>query len=99
MSKKLVIELSDETFAYLEMIATGLQIEENGKVESEWDGYSKDKNDFSPAVRQLLVSVADSMADGVRRSGSWERQVVDQLTGWQGTYNEGLLADCIKSNK
>ncbi|MGR5116982.1 hypothetical protein [Photobacterium damselae] len=96
MGRKLQIELSDETFAYLEMLAFGLELEENNEVKEDWEGFNKQKNDFSPAVRSLLVDIADSIATGVSRPGSWERQVVDQLTGWNGTYNKAMLADCIK---
>ena len=98
MSKKITIELDEQTFAYLEMLAYGLEIENSGKVDNDWKGFNKAKNDFSPAIRDLLVDVAGSMADGVRRSGSWERGVVDQLTGWNGTYNKGMVSDCIKKN-
>ncbi|BAX56129.1 hypothetical protein PDPUS_4_00001 (plasmid) [Photobacterium damselae subsp. piscicida] len=96
MTRKLQIELSDETFAYLEMLAFGLEIEANGEVEETWKGFNIEKNDFSPAVRSLLVDIAGSIATGVRRPGSWERGVVDSLTGWQGTYNEGMLSELIK---
>ncbi|HFQ5347197.1 TPA: hypothetical protein ACGUPP_004310 [Vibrio vulnificus] len=99
MTRKLQIELSDETFAYLEMLAFGLELERSGKDDlSDWKGFDKHKNDFAPAVRELLQEMADSMAAGVRRPGSWERGVVDSLTGWQGTYNKGMLAECIKED-
>ncbi len=98
MSRKLQIELSDETFAYLEMLAFGLEVERSEKDDlGDWKGFDKQKNDFGPAVRELLQEIAGSVATGVRRSGSWERSVVDSLTGWQGTYNRGMLADCIKN--
>ena len=96
MSRKLQIELSDETFAYLEMLAFGLELEANGTVDEDWKGFNKEKNDFSPAVRSLIVDIAGAIATGVRRPGSWERGVVDSLTGWQGTYNKGMLAESIK---
>lgn len=97
-TRKLQIELSEQTFAYLEMLAFGLHIENSSESESvsNWKGFDKSRNDFAPAVRKLLESVAGSLADGVRRPGAWERQVVNQLTGWDGTYNPGMLADCIK---
>jgi hypothetical protein len=97
MTRKLQIELSDETFAYLEMLAFGLELERTGKDDlSDWKGFDKQRNDFGPGVRELLREIAGSIATGVDRSGSWERSVVDSLTGWQGTYNKGMLAECIK---
>lgn len=101
-TRKLVVELPESTFAYLEMLAFGLELEsrehlsEDKQDMSDWDGFDKAKNDFAPAVRELLVSVANSVATGVARPGSWERGVVDSLTMWQGTYNKGMLAECIK---
>ncbi|MEF1204334.1 hypothetical protein [Photobacterium damselae] len=44
----------------------------------------------------MLADIAGSIATGVRRPGSWERSVVDSLTGWQGTYNAGMLSELIK---
>ncbi|CCN92053.1 conserved protein of unknown function (plasmid) [Vibrio nigripulchritudo SFn27] len=97
MTRKLQIELSDETFAYLEMLAFGLELERTDKDDlSDWKGFDKQRNDFGPGVRELLQEIAGSIATGVDRPGSWERGVVDSLTGWQGTYNKGMLAECIK---
>ncbi|EHE7897955.1 hypothetical protein J0V14_004800 [Vibrio parahaemolyticus] len=99
MTRKLQIELSDETFAYLEMLAFGLELERSGKDDlSDWNGFDKQRNDFGLGVRELLKEIADSVATGVYRPGSWERGVVDSLTGWQGTYNKGMLAECIKED-
>ena len=99
MTRKLQIELSDNTFAYLEMLAFGLEVERTGKeIPSDWKGLDKQRNDFGPAVRTLLQEVANSIATGVDRPGSWERSVVDNLTGWEGTYNKGMLAECIKDD-
>ncbi|MFZ3467356.1 hypothetical protein [Vibrio harveyi] len=97
MTRKLQIELSDKTFAYLEMLAFGLELERTGKDDlSDWKGFDKQRNDFGPGVRELLQEIAGSIATGVDRPGSWERGVVDSLTGWQGTYNKGMLSECIK---
>lgn len=93
MSRKIVLDLTDETFAYLELLAFGLHLED--KAELNFNGT---KNDFAPMVNTLLIDVADSLAAGVRRTGSHERQTVDQLTGWDGTYNIGMVADCIKAD-
>ncbi|MCG9785410.1 hypothetical protein L1D52_24175 [Vibrio brasiliensis] len=97
-TRKLQIEISAETFAFLEMLAYGLHIENSpeGEGVSEWEGYDKRKDDFAPAVRNLIQDIAGQIATGVRRPGAWEREVVDSLTGWQGTFNRGMLADCIK---
>lgn len=52
---------------------------------------------ISPLLYDLLiVDIAGSIATGVLRPGSWERGVVDSLTGSQGTYNEGMLSESIK---
>lgn len=102
-NRKLMIELDENTFAFLEMLAFGIEIEqrenlpEDKKDMSDWSGFDKKKNDFAPAVRALLENVAGSLATGIRRPGSWERQAVDMLTGWNGTYNRGMLAECIKA--
>lgn len=96
--RKLQIELDETTFAYLEMLAFGLQLERKPESEdiAEWSGFDKKRNDFAPGVRELIVDVANSLAAGVRRPGAWEREVVDSLTGWQGTFNPGMLSECIK---
>ena len=96
MSRKLTIEVSDETFATLEVVAFGLELENNGDVDRDWKGHDKKRDDFGPAVRELLTSVAGSLATGADRPGSWERGVLESLTGWQGTYNPGMVADCVK---
>lgn len=93
MSRKIVLELNDETFGLLEALAFGLHLEDPDLNET---GYVKSRDDFGDGVRRLLVDAADSMAAGVRRPGSWERGTVESLTGWQGTYNWGMLADCVK---
>lgn len=97
-TRKLQIELDEKTFAYLELLAFGLHIEESPEGEdiTKWSGHDKKRDDFAPAVRELIQNILGSVADGVRRSGSWEREVVYSLTGWQGTFNRGMLAECIK---
>lgn len=96
MPKKIMLELDDHTFAFLEMLAIGLELQENDTIDPSWNGFSQKYDDFSPAVRLLITNIANSVATGVRRSGSWEREVVDQLTGWDGTYNKGLLSELIR---
>lgn len=93
MSRKIVLELDDETFGLLEALAFGLHLEDPDLNES---GYVKSRDDFGDGVRNLLNDAACSIAAGVRRPGSWERGFVDSLTGWQGTYNWGMLSDCVK---
>jgi hypothetical protein len=97
-TRKLQIELDEHTFSLLEVLAYGLFLEENenGDELPECPAFDKNRNDFGPGVRKLLEQVAGSMATGVRRPGAWEREVVDSLTGWQGTFNRGMFADCIK---
>lgn len=99
-TRKLMIEIDERTFAYLELLVFGMKIEQMEEGEEtpseEWDGYDKKKDDFAPAVRKLLEDVAGSLATGVRRPGAWERNVVEMLTGWGGMYNRGMLAKCIE---
>lgn len=100
-TRKLQIELSEDTFAYLEMLAFGLAIERGEDPASkgnDWKGFDKQRDDFGPAVRELLQSVANSVSTGVARPGAWEREIVDSLTGWEGTFNRGMLAECIKDD-
>ena len=98
ITRKLQIELDEKTFAYLELLAFGIHIESGQESEdiTKWSGHDKKRDDFGPAVRELIQEIAGSIASGVRRPGSWEREVVGSLTGWQGTLNRGMLAECIK---
>ncbi len=98
-TRKLQIELSEHTFAYLEMLAYGLAVERKDLPENikEWKGFDKSKDDFAPAVRKLIVEMCNSVSTGVSRPASWEREVVGSLTGWDGTFNRGMLAECIKA--
>lgn len=92
-TKKIMLELDEQTFAKLELLAFGLHLEDEELTPLKHD---KKKDDFAPMVKDLLVGIADSLADGVMRSGAWEHDVVRSLTGWQGTYNPGMAAECIK---
>ncbi|HHP0467318.1 TPA: hypothetical protein ACRZZI_004979 [Vibrio harveyi] len=98
--RRLMIELDERTFALLELLAFGMEIEQleaGAEIDVEsWKGYDAKNDDFAPAVRRLLNDVAGSLATGVRRPGAWERQVVEMLTGWNGMYNPGMAAECIK---
>lgn len=96
--KKIVLNLDDETFQLLEVLAFGLNIEKYGYVKNEEmeKGHSKKNDDFAPLVSRLLEEIASSLSAGVRRPGSWERGVVDSLTGWDGTYNRGMFGELVK---
>lgn len=91
-----MLELDDHTFALLEMLAVGLELQQNDSIPADWNGFSEKNNDFTPAVRELIKYISQSLAVGVRRPGSWERGVVDSLTGWDGTFNQGMLNPLIK---
>jgi hypothetical protein len=98
MTKKLILNLDDETFQWLEVLAFGLNIEEypdDRKNEKLMKGHNKKNDDFAPLVSRLMEDVACSFATGVRRSGSWERGTVDALTGWDGTYAKGMFGDLV----
>ncbi|MDO6543481.1 hypothetical protein [Photobacterium sanguinicancri] len=97
-TRKMQLELNEHTFAALEVLAVGLHLQENNVLDKNWDGYDEKNDDFSPAVRALLVRMSNSVSTGVVRSGSWEREVVDSLTGWDGTFNRGMFAECIKDD-
>ncbi len=96
--KKIVLNLDQETFEYLEVLAFGLNQEiHNGDKENEdlLVGHNKTNDDFAPLVSRLLEKVAVSLADGVRRPSSWERSVIDSLTGWDGTFNRGMFGKLV----
>ncbi|MER0268412.1 hypothetical protein ABRZ87_08500 [Vibrio vulnificus] len=97
-TKKIHLELHEHTFAALEVLAFGLYLQDGNQISDEWKGYDKANDDFSPAVCDLLVQIANSVSTGVVRPSSWERDVVDSLTGWDGTFNRGMLAECIKDD-
>lgn len=92
-TRKLVIELDEVTFAELEVLAHGLHLQ---GYYSEEEIFDKQKNDFAPGVKKLLIQAAHSVSTGVRRPGSWERGIVDSIYCWDGSYNRGMFADCIK---
>ncbi|WP_240224554.1 hypothetical protein [Rheinheimera hassiensis] len=100
-TKKITLELHEQTFAWLEILVVGLARESLSDEEYQKrlvEMARKDKDDFGVGVRDLLAQVADSLADGVRRSGSWERQCLSSLTGYEGSYVRGIFADCIKKD-
>ena len=98
MSKKITLDLDQATFEYLEVLAYGLNQElydgDKGN-EALLAGYAKEKDDFAPLVSKLLEKIAGSLADGVRSPSSWEREIVDSLTGWDGTVNRGMFGETV----
>jgi len=96
MTRKLVIELSDHTFQVLEGLAFGLMIEDTeGDPERrelrKREIWNKTNDDFAPGVRELLTKAAGLMSAGTFRPGCWEREVLASLTGYEGTFNRGML--------
>ena len=96
--KKIVLELHEQTFAWLEVLVISLakeqlSAEEYQKRIIEMSRLGED--DFGKGVSDLLVQIADSLSNGVRRPGSWERQCLSALTGYDGGYVAGTFADCI----
>lgn len=90
--KRVTLNLTDETFALLEVLAIGLARENNQDIIS-----NKQNDNFSPMVSGLLSSVADSLSTGIIRPGSWERDILYSLTGWNNTYVPAMVDDCVKS--
>ncbi len=98
--KKLTLELDDKTFAWLEVLAVGLAKENLSSDDFKArivDMHNDATNDFSSAINDLFVDVAESLATGVKRSGSWERSCLSSLTGYDGTYVSAMMDECIKS--
>lgn len=96
--RKMTVTLSEETFQYLEVLAVGLLLERNPNADRT--ALLSDKvnkaDDFVPAVSSLLEEVANSFAEGTRRPDSWEREVVEKVTGWDGTVNRGMFGDKVE---
>ena len=98
MQKKIILNLDEKTFQYLEVLAFGLNQElYNGDKDNKelTKGHNKQNDDFAPLVSRMIEKIADSLADGVRRPSSWERDTVDKLTGWDGTVNRGMFGNLI----
>jgi len=68
---KITIELDDETVAELKYM---IELHQRCGAASP-----------QASIEELLARVASSIADGSRRPGSWERQVLQMM---------GLVADC-----
>lgn len=100
-TKRITIDVSPETFAWLEVLAVGLACKDNGDDIDARNAdiksmYRKTQNDFGKGVSDLLEKAAYSFVDGVKRSGSWERQVLLSLFGYDGEYLPNTISDVIK---
>jgi len=98
-NRKLVLNISEHTFQYLEVLAFGLNCEKypnDRKNEALTKGFNKKDDHFAPLVSRLLEDVAASLATGTRRPGSWERDVISSLTGWEGTVNKGMFGNLVE---
>lgn len=96
--RRMTVTLSEDTFQYLEVLAVGLLLERNPDADRNIllsDKVNK-ADDFVPAVASLLEEIADTFAEGTRRPGSWECEVVEKVTGWDGTVNRGMFGDKIE---
>ena len=96
--RRMTLTLSEDTFQYLEVLAVGLLLERNPNADREMllqDKVNK-ADDFVPAVASLLEEIANSFAEGTRRPDSWEREVVEKATGWDGTINRGMFGDKVE---
>lgn len=96
--RRMTVTLSEDTFQYLEVLAVGLLLEQNPGVDRATllaDKVNK-ADDFVPAVASLLEDIANSFAEGTRRPDSWEREVVEKVTGWDGTVNRGMFGDKVE---
>ena len=97
--KEITLKLDDKTFAWLEVLVVGLAKENLDEKEFSArlsDISCKDNDDFGKGIKDLLEDIAGSLADGVKRSGSWERQCISSLTGYNGTYVPDMFDTCIK---
>ena len=82
----LELTLHSETYNLLEALAYSLKWhEETLEADNDIsDGWCSLKKNFSPLLGNFLADVCDSLSTGVRRPGSWEREAVLMLTGWNG---------------
>lgn len=99
--KKLTIELSDSTFNWLEQLAYGLASEEHGPGSDALQARMKsmtreEHDDLGDGVRDIIEQAVESMACGVARQGSWERQLLESLFAYEGTYSPHLFDESNK---
>lgn len=69
MGKKVELELSEQAIRIFDVFANQLKHDE--------DSFHKPDD-----ATELMESFLESLSDGIRRSGSWERGLITQLTGW-----------------
>ena len=82
----LELTLHPETYKLLEALAYSLKwYEETDEADTELaEGWCSLNKNYSPLLTSFLTDVCDSLSTGVRRPGSWEREVILMLTGWNG---------------
>lgn len=102
-TKRITIDVTPEAFAWLEVLAVGLASKENGDDIDALNAdiksmYRKAQNDFGKGVSDLLEKAAYSFVTGVKRGGSWERQILLSLFGYNGEYLPSTIADVIKED-
>ena len=105
MTKKrdLRISLDLKTFQYMEALVVGLHRQklESGEItRTEYQSLidksiSVKHDDFGKGVSDLLEHVALVIASGVGRGGSWERDIILSLTGWDGTFVPDSLGSLV----
>lgn len=102
--KKLMIEISDTDFAWLEVLAHGVTTEECENMSKEEKKKRMDEivtpeeDDFTPGVKELIDTAIGVMAAGMRRPGSWEGHVIRSMLNYDGTYNPLMFAESIQQD-
>lgn len=64
--KKIVLNLDEKTFQYLEVLAFGLNLERHdGNQDNKelLNGHNKQNDDFAPLVSRMIEDIAVSLAD------------------------------------
>lgn len=98
--KTIQLKLDQNTFQYLEVLVYGL-MRQNFKTDEEREVeaakiHNKKNDDFGPGVSRLLEEIAESLAVGVRRTGSWENGTLSALTGWDGTVVPAMYGELVE---
>jgi len=103
MKKRTIkLKIDERAFQHLEVLAFGLNIEKynDDKDNAELrQGHNSKRDDFEPLVSHLLEDIIERLVTGVICSGSWERNIVDSLTGWEGTINRGMFGGLVEIEK
>lgn len=86
MTRKIEVELNEETAKIFEVFIKQMK-QENNPFATE-------------TIEELISQFVYSLSDGIRRSGSWERELITMLTGWNGylDYDENISPDHSNSN-